>query len=252
MNPLLQLSRDAFVERKVHEHHEYTPYFRKMEKYNLEGPPILNTLPNPKLLSPTEFQGLIEKSAVVVDTRMPPAFGSAHIMDAYSIWLSGLPLFSGWVLPYDRPILLVVNEVEHVQTAVRYLYRMGYDLLEGYILGVETWSAEALPLKHLGLLTVQELKARLDKDNNITVLDVRSDEEWHAEHIKGAIHMYVGHLEESIDEILPNQPTAVICSIGNRASLGASILQRKGYKDVHIVLGGMFAWQNAGYPATQL
>jgi hydroxyacylglutathione hydrolase len=252
MNPLLQLSRDAFVERKVHEHHEYTSYFRKMEQYNLAGPPILNNLPNPKLLSPTEFQGLIEKNAVVVDTRMPPAFGSAHIMDAYSIWLSGLPLFAGWVLPYDRPILLVVNEVEHVQTAVRYLYRMGYDLLEGYILGVETWSAEAFPLKHLRLLTVQELKARLDKDNNLTVLDVRSDEEWNAEHIKGAIHMYVGHLEESIDEILPNQPTVVICSIGNRASLGASILQRKGYKDVHIVLGGMFAWQNAGYPVTQL
>lgn len=63
--------------------------------------------------------------------------------------------------------------------------------------------------------------------------------------------MYVGLLEEHINEILTDQTTAVICSIGDRASLGASILQRKGYTDIHVVLGGMFAWQNAGYSITR-
>ena len=247
MNPLLQLSKEKFIERKVNEHHEIPPYFRKMEQYNLEGPPVLRNLPEPRFLSPLEFQELMDNGAVVVDTRTPPAFGSVHINGSYSIWLGGLPTFAGWVLPYDRPILLVLKEKEQLEMAVRYLYRIGFDMIEGYIFGMEAWSAKALPLKHLGLLTVQELIARLDKGDDLTILDVRSDEEWNSERIEGAIHMYVGHLEEHINEILTDQTTAVICSIGNRASLGASILQRKGYTDVHVVLGGMLAWQNAGY-----
>jgi hydroxyacylglutathione hydrolase len=251
MNPLLQLSKEQFVEHKINEHHETSPYFRKMEQYNLEGPPVLSNLQEPKLLSPAEFQKLIDKDAVVVDTRTPPAFGSAHINGSYSIWLGGLPLFAGWVLPYDQPILLVLKEKDQLETAVKYLLRIGYDLIEGYIVGVETWYTEALPLNRLGLLSVQELKTRLEKSDDLTLLDVRSDEEWNSEHIDGAIHMYVGLLEEHINEILTNQTTAVICSIGNRASLGASILQRKGYTDIHVVLGGMFAWQNAGYTITR-
>ena len=162
-------------------------------------------------------------------------------------------MFVGWALPYDRPILLVLEDREHLETAVRYLIRLGYDRIEGYLCGgveacgLESWYTEALPMGHLGLLTVQELKARLEKGNDLTVLDVRSDEEWNSEHIDEAIHMYVGHLEEHIHEILTDQTTAVICSVGNRASLAASILQRKGYTDLHVVLGGMYAWQNAGY-----
>ena len=63
--------------------------------------------------------------------------------------------------------------------------------------------------------------------------------------------MYVGHIKEHFNEVKKDQTTVVICSVGNRASLGASILQRKGYTDIHVVLGGMFAWQNAGYTITK-
>lgn len=184
---------------------------------------------------------------MVVDTRTPPAFGSVHINGSYNIWLGGLPTFAGWILPHDQPILLVLKEREQLELAVRYLFRIGYDALEGYILGVTAWSVKALPIKHFGLLSVQELKARLDNGEDLMLLDVRSDEEWNSERIEGAIHMYVGHIEERVSETLTDQTTAVICQTGNRASLGASILQRKGYTDLHVVLGGMLAWQNAGY-----
>lgn len=253
MNPILQLSKDEFIERKVHEHHEIPPYFRKMEQYNLEGPPLLEHLPNPPPLHPNEFHKRMKQGAVVLDTRTPSAFGGAHIEASYYIWLRGIPMFAGWALPYDKPILLVLEDREHLETAVRYLLRLGYDRLEGYLCGgveacgLESWYTEALPMGHLGLLTVQALKARLEKGNALTVLDIRSDEEWNSERIEGAIHMYVGHLEEHIHEILRDQTTAVICSVGNRASLAASILKRKGYTDLYVVLGGMYAWQNAGY-----
>ena len=251
-NPVLQKTKDSFIKFKVSERHERPPYFRKVEQYNLEGPPLLEYLPNPSPLSPEDFQKQMKLGAVVVDTRTTSAFGGGHIKGSYNIWLRGIPMFAGWVLPYDKPILLVLNDREHLEMAVRYLIRLGYDRIEGYLCGgveacgLESWYTKALPTEHLGLLTVQELKARLDRREDLILLDVRSDEEWDEGHIKGAHHIYVGHIKKRLDEVPADHPIAVICSVGNRSSLGASILRRGRRREVSTVLGGITAWQNAG------
>ena len=79
MNPMLGLTRDEFVERKVGEKHETSPYFSVMERYNLEGPPIPLHLPAPPALTPAEFRAAAAGGIPVIDTRAPPAFGGAHI-----------------------------------------------------------------------------------------------------------------------------------------------------------------------------
>lgn len=252
-NPILQKTKEDFIKFKVDERHELPTYFRKMEQYNLEGPPILENIPSPLSLSPREFKKRMELRDVVLDTRTPSAFGGAHIKGSHNIWLRGIPMFAGWVLPYDKPILLVLEDREHLEIAVRYLIRLGYDHVEGYLCGgieacgLESWYTEALPTDHLGLLTIQELKAQLDSREDFIVLDVRSDDEWGEGHIEGALHIYVGHLEKRLNEIPVDQPIAVICSVGNRASLGASILRRRRRREVYIVLGGMLAWEKADY-----
>jgi hydroxyacylglutathione hydrolase len=253
-NPVLQKTKEDFIEFKVNEHHEYPPYFRKMEQYNLEGPPLLKIIPDPPALSPRKFQQYIKQGALVIDARKPPAFGGAHIKDSYNIWLNGIPVFAGWVLSYDKPILLILESGEQLETAVRYLIRLGYDNIEGYLCadtdscGLKSWYIEDYPMSHSKMLTVQELKRKLNQGNNLTILDVRSDEEWKTSHIKGALHIYVGHLEKKLKEIPTNHPIVVICSIGNRASFGASILRRGGFKDIYPVLGGMIAWNKAENP----
>jgi len=118
-----------------------------MEQYNLQGPPLLQSLPTPEFLSPEKFKKEVEKGAVVVDTRMPYSFGGVHIKDTYSIWLGGVPSFAGWVLPYDKPILLVLEEKEQLETAVRYLIRLDYDNIAGILNGgIATWYIKALPI----------------------------------------------------------------------------------------------------------
>jgi len=252
LNPILQKTKKEFIKFKLSEHHERPPYFRKMEQYNLEGPPILGHLPNPKPLSPKEFQEQIELGAMVVDTRTPPAFGGAHIDGSYSIWLERLPLYAGWILPYDKPILLVLEDMGNLETAVRYLIRLGYDRIAGYLHdGIAAWYKKAFPLDHLGLLTVQELKTRLDRGDDLMVLDVREEDKWHDGHIEGALHIYAGHLAQRLDEIPHNRPVVVTCNAGNHASLAASILRLEGYTKIHNLLGGMTAWQNAGYSVTK-
>ena len=49
-----------------------------------------------------------------MDTSLLDSFSEVHIK--YSIWLGGVPSFTGWVLSYDKPILLVLEEKEQLET----------------------------------------------------------------------------------------------------------------------------------------
>ena len=84
-------------------------------------------------LSPTAFRERM-KEGIVVDTRMPESFGSSHIKNALSIWVDGLPSFAGWFLPYDKPLLLVVDEGQE-EKVVPFLARLGYDSIAGRAFG---------------------------------------------------------------------------------------------------------------------
>jgi hydroxyacylglutathione hydrolase len=251
-NPVLQLKkRDDFIKYKVAEKPERPHYFRQMEKYNLEGPPLLGCLPLPAPLTPTEFNEEMERGAVVVDTSLPAAYGGAHIKGSYSIWIEGLPVFAGWVLSYDKPILLVLEDQCHLERAVRYLIRAGYDWIVGYLKGgVEGWYNAGFPTEHVELLTVHQLKAKIDRGEELTILDDRGQDEWDQGHIKGAKHIYVGHIPERMSDIPKDKPVAMFCNVGHRAGLGASILLREGCREVYNVLGSMTAWKAAGYPIT--
>jgi len=248
-NPMLQKHRDEFVKQKIAEKPERPPYFRQMERYNLEGPPLLGCLPLPTPLTPAEFKEEIERGAVVVDTSYPAAFGGAHINGSYSIWLEGLPAFAGWVLSYDKPVLLVLNDQHHLEKVVRYLIRAGYDRIVGYLKdGIEGWYNAGFPVEHLQVLTVHELKAKIDRGEELTILDDRGEDEWNKGHIKGAQHIYVGHIQERMADISQDKPVAMFCNVGHRAGLCASILLREGCREVYNVLGSMTAWKAAGYP----
>lgn len=89
-----------------------------------------------------------------------------------------------------------------------------------------------------------------DETPPVTVLDVRTEGEWAAGHIDGAIHIHGGKLQERFAEVPRDRPVAVVCGSGYRASIASSFLQREGYEGVQNVMGGMTAWKAAGLPAT--
>jgi hydroxyacylglutathione hydrolase len=252
-NPALQIKDQAeFVRLKTSEVLDYPPYFRTMEKYNLQGPP-LRDMPFPPPLSPSEFKNAIDQGALVVDTNMPAAFGGAHIRGSYSIWLEGLPAWAGWLLPYDKPLLLVLEDRSHPEQAVRYLYRLGYDNIQGFLRdGIESWYNAGLPVENLPLMTVHQLRARLDSEDDIFVLDVRDQAEWNSGRIAGSAHIFTGHIAGRLNEIPHQKPVAVTCSVGHRGGVAASILLRAGYTSLYNVLGGTIAWRQAGFPLVTL
>jgi hydroxyacylglutathione hydrolase len=88
----------------------------------------------------------------------------------------------------------------------------------------------------------------LKKGSAPTILDVRTEKEWNARHLEGAIHIHGGALQERLEEVPRDRPVAVVCGSGYRASIAASFLKREGYQNVHNVLGGMAAWKAAEFP----
>jgi hydroxyacylglutathione hydrolase len=128
------------------------------------------------------------------------------------------------------------------------LIRLGYDNIIGLLNGgIAAWYIEALPIDSFNLLSVYDLKDKLENGEEMVILDVRGDKEWAGGHIKGARHIYVGHLEENLDEVPKDCPVIVYCGTSRRSNIAASILKKHGYRKVYNVLGSMTAWKNAGY-----
>lgn len=248
-NPLLQLDKEAFTEHVMKQKLLRPPYFRKMEDYNLNGPPLLREATVPQPLSVDEFEERMYKpNMIILDTREPGAFASSHIPGSLNIWLDGASFFPGWVLTYDQKILLVTERKEDVETAKAYLHRLGFDNIIGYLCpNIKEWRNRGKPIEHLGTLSAVMLKEKLDR-NEIILVDVREEREWDEGHVEGAEHIYVGHLIKEANRLPRVKPIATTCGWGGRGGLGASILKKLGFDNVYNVLGGMKAWRRLGYP----
>lgn len=79
------------------------------------------------------------------------------------------------------------------------------------------------------------------------LIDVRTPEEFASGHIAGAINISVDTIADNISQIPTDMPLVVYCRSGNRSAVAASILSEAGYSPIYD-LGGIIAWQDAGYP----
>jgi len=127
--------------------------------------------------------------------------------------------------------------------------RLGFDNLCGFLCGgMNEWQEAGNPVRNFGTMSAMELKDRLGS-GEVLLLDVRDPPEWAEDgYVEGATRLFFADLPEKADSLPKNKPIAVTCSVGNRSSIALSILERKGYRNIINVLGGMTAWENLGYP----
>ena len=247
-NPRLQLSRDEFVQAKLDENHYQPPYFRQMEKLNKAGPDSLPSPPEPRLYTPNEFAAAGEDGLIFVDVREPEAFCGVHVPGAVLLPVNMLPSFAGWLLPYDRDIGLIADGRDQYDQAAHHLIRLGYDRISGYLHGGMTaWESAGMACDSVPGVTVMELRQRLDRDEDLTVLDVRSIDEFNSGHVPGAVHHYVGQVPEKVGELPSDRPVITFCGSGRRAAIAAASLKRAGFKRVENCFGSMKAWRKQGY-----
>jgi len=118
------------------------PYFRRMKSLNAKGPKVLGAeFGNVKPFSAKEVHARICEHCMVVDVRPKEAFAAAHIPGAINVpWGASLPTWAGWVLPYEKHLLIVPSRAGEVQEVVTNLMRVGLDQVGGYLEdGMDAW-----------------------------------------------------------------------------------------------------------------
>ena len=100
--------------------------------------------------------------------------------------------------------------------------------------------------------TVADVKARLDRGEKLTIVDVREDHEWNEGRIPGAIHLGRGILERDAEERFPDKGAELVlyCGGGFRSALAADNLQKMGFTNVLSMDGGIRDWREKKYPLT--
>jgi rhodanese-related sulfurtransferase len=97
-------------------------------------------------------------------------------------------------------------------------------------------------------ITIEELKERMDKGEQLNLIDVREEYEFDEFNI-GATLIPLGELPDRLEEIeaWKDQEILIHCRSGARSGRAKEYLTSEGYSNVRNVLGGMLAWQAAGY-----
>ena len=81
--------------------------------------------------------------------------------------------------------------------------------------------------------------------SQVTLVDVRTPDEYALGTIPGAINIPLDNLRERLADIPENQPVYLFCGVGLRGYLASNILKSKGYPDVRNLIGGLKTYNAA-------
>lgn len=107
--------------------------------------------------------------------------------------------------------------------------------------------------KRIREVTIDEVKAKLDRREKFVLIDVREESEYAADHLPGAVHLGKGTIERDVEDRVPDQNTPMVlyCGGGFRSALAADNLQKMGYTHVLSMDGGIRGWREKGFALTK-
>ena len=91
-------------------------------------------------------------------------------------------------------------------------------------------------------ITALELKARLDTDESVILVDVRRSMEWAIVHLDNSILIPLEELEHRLGELNPLDEIVVLCQAGHRSARAVALLRDRGFRQARNLTGGLIAW----------
>ena len=91
-------------------------------------------------------------------------------------------------------------------------------------------------------ITPSELKARLDKGDNLVLLDVREKWEFDTAKLDGSILIPLGTLPQALAKLKRDAEIICICHHGMRSADATNFLLQQGFPNVKNLIGGIEAW----------
>ncbi|WP_226580081.1 rhodanese-like domain-containing protein [Halobacillus litoralis] len=97
-------------------------------------------------------------------------------------------------------------------------------------------------MSYIKEITPQEVEQKIEKNEDITVIDVREDEEVAQGMVPTAKHIRLGDIPQAIDDLPKDQQYVMICRSGRRSMNAAEFMSEKGFANVVNMEGGMLKW----------
>jgi len=113
------------------------------------------------------------------------------------------------------------------------------------------WAVTGLPMSHAPQLSAEELQEAVLSRPGAVIVDTRAPAEYRRGHVPRSISIQVADLRTRYSELDRSAETVVVCSTGNRSSLGASMLLQKGFTNVKNAAGGVSGFAAAGCSLVQ-
>lgn len=95
--------------------------------------------------------------------------------------------------------------------------------------------------KHDTVLSLENLREKIENDESLFILDVREPAEFAFGHIPGAINMPFSQME--FNKLNKDESIYVICRSGNRSDLAAQRLSDEGFQQIVNIVPGMNQWK---------
>lgn len=94
----------------------------------------------------------------------------------------------------------------------------------------------------MDIISPLDLKEKLENNEDIQLIDVRTEAEYKKGHIDQPIWIELDTLRDNLDRLDPEKYTVIYCKAGYRAYLAYKILKANGFKRVDNLTGGILGW----------
>jgi len=98
-------------------------------------------------------------------------------------------------------------------------------------------------------ITVEELKEKQDRGEEVTLLDVREPHEWTISQLPGSVTIPLGALPKRFSELTRESDLVVYCRSGGRSAQAVQFLRQMGYSGAKNLIGGINHWAEAIDPS---
>jgi rhodanese-related sulfurtransferase len=225
-NPALTQDEQTYVTELLAGLSDYPAYYAHMGVINKAGPPPVDlTLPQP--VNPDELRVRIEAGEWVVDLRNRTAFAAGHLAGTRGFELSeSFVTYLGWLYDWGEPLTLIGENTDQIAEARRELVRIGIDKLDGAAVGEVGNLSAGTRLRSYRVGSFTDL-AKVLESGDLTILDVRQQQEYESSHLPGAVNIPMHKLIERMSDV-PEGEVWVHCASGYRSSIAASMIDRPG------------------------
>jgi len=201
-------------------------------------------------LSPEKFEETAEQTgALLLDVRNNEDFAKGFVPQSVNIGLNGdfAPWVGALVVDVRQPILLIADKNQEEEAVTR-LSRVGFDEVIGFLEGgFESWKNSGKEIDTVNRISAQQFEKEIS-ENNATIIDVRKESEYNAEHVDNAFNKPLAYINDWINTLDSNEHFYLHCAGGYRSMMAASILQARGYRNFSEIAGGFSAISQTEVP----